>query len=301
MTLSCYPDARQLGPIEDITEAALGNIIDADPDCNILVLGGPPCQDVSLLNVGRKGAFGNRSSFRTHFTRVFDLCMLKAKTTVVGLMECTRMDAADRVECDAVFGRPPFEICSQWWQPITRPRWWWFSTEVTFHDARIGPSATDKKVLVVEPQVERNHWSNNLQPGWQPVAGEKALFSCLTRHTPKSKPMFAPRGIDKCNAEDLRRWKADQFSQAPYQYQDKNLVVNRRGTKRRLTAEEEEKMQGMQVGTTAAVIPTARSSTEAERRRKSLLGNAWHVQVATFCLQALLAPWLVPVVRTDVP
>ncbi len=87
-------------------------------------------------------------------------------TEVLGLMECTKMDRKDRLEYDDVFGVPPFEVCSRWWQHVTRPRWWWFSRPVHFGAAGLEKSAFNKEVMIVQPAVDKTHWSSVLQPGW---------------------------------------------------------------------------------------------------------------------------------------
>ena len=66
------------------------------------------------------------------------------------------------------------------------------------------------------------------------------------------------------------------------------------GQLRRLTAAEEEAISGMPPDLTLAVnegrLPSeSEKRVELERKRKSLIGNAWHFSVTRFLLLAVLA------------
>ena len=67
-----YPDAVPLGPIQGIVPDTIRNIIDSYPRALFVILGGPPCQDVSLLNEQRRGADGPRSGLRAEYARIYD-------------------------------------------------------------------------------------------------------------------------------------------------------------------------------------------------------------------------------------
>ena len=80
-----------------------------------------------------------------------------------------------------------------------------------------------------------------------------------------------------------------QFLTSSLPIQGQKLGDKFKGFKRRLIAEGDEALQGLKPGTTASLLQRYVDPVTCERRRKSLLGNSWHVQVAAFCLQALLA------------
>ena len=123
-----HPDAVPLGPIQDISTATIQNIIDSFPQALFAILGGPPCQDVSLLSGNRAGADGPRSGLREEFARIYHTFeALTPPGAVFGLMECTRMSRADREAYDRVFGNPPVDVCARHFSPCTRGRLWWSS------------------------------------------------------------------------------------------------------------------------------------------------------------------------------
>ena len=293
LTETLYPSSTALGPIEFITIELICSIVARFSNCTFLIVGGPPCQDVCRLG-NKAGAFGSRSVFWQHFKRVFELfrTAVSDDSRVLGLMECTVMSKQDRLEYDSVFNSLPFEVCSIHWQQITRPRWWWFSRMPTFLNCKLAKSSHDPEVLAVQPQVDQIPAQTHLLPGWRPCAtrmGTKVQFSCLTRHTPRLKPMNDPRGLESCDSEARARWAADSWCQSPYQYKLTNMVEGiKTGEVRRLVVDEEEQLMGFPAGYTASLIQRHSDPLVSSRARKSLLGNSWHAQVAALCLQSLL-------------
>ena len=102
--------------------------------------------------------------------------------------------------------------------------------------------------------VTRMSHEDALLPGWWAVQqGEDHDFLCLTAST------------------------------AAYQDCPKNRVVNRFGKERRLHVAEEERLMGLPDNwTLPAAWDRDETSAEVKRVRRKLLGNAWHLAVATF-------------------
>ena len=127
-----YPDAVALGDITCITYEVIAAIVAQFPEhVMFCVLGGPPCQDVSKLNKRRRGALGQRSGLREQFALIYQWFLRAAgKTRVFAMMECTQMDASDRIWYDSVFRSKPYLICAS--EDVTllvnqdfRPPFWW--------------------------------------------------------------------------------------------------------------------------------------------------------------------------------
>ena len=297
-----YPSACLLGDICAITRQNCKSIVDQFPgQVLFLLLAGPPCQDVSLLSIDRSGANGPRSGLRKEFARVYGIFRsLVPDSRIRGLMECVRMDAEDLPYYNGVFGSSPHLLCAKHWLPITRPRLWWFSHTPVFPRGTKLVKEADG-IIVITPVTNKTALEDILFSGWQPIAVKNGQatstfhFRCLTRHRPRKSPMKRPRGLARCNKAALARWRADSWSQAPYQYMDSNLVQNAAGDVRRLCSTEEERLQGVPDSYTASLLQLGVEPVELERRRKSLLGNSWNLPVATFCLAALLQ---ISVVRT---
>jgi hypothetical protein len=165
----------------------------------------------------------------------------------------------------------------------------------------------DNQVSEVIPPAVRVSCDAILQPGWVPAAlwdeqGQRTKvredtfnFQCLTRRIPLSKPMRAPRGLERCTAEELGEWREECWDQAPYHYARSNKVISVRDKNlkpRRLIIHEEEKGQGYPEGYTSALTHSAGEPKGIQKRRQSLLGNSWHLGCAIFWVQALVLPLL---------
>ena len=118
----------------------------------------------------------------------------------------------------------------------------------------------------------------------------------MTRHTPKPQQPEKAAGLEDSDAATLQRWRDDEFSQAPYQYSERNLVVGRKCTIRRIHAHEEERLAGWPEGWTNPLTRAPHCNSfprhEVERKRKRLLGNAWHGSVALWWFSLLVLPVL---------
>ena len=117
-------------------------------------------------------------------------------------------------------------------------------------------------------------------------------FRCFTRHGAASGPRPGAAGLESASREAKERWAADSWCQAPYQYEESNMVKSGKGNLRRLVAAEEELISGMPRNLTLALAGAKLPSDEQERvdlerRRKSLIGDAWHFSVTKFILMAL--------------
>ena len=297
-----HPDAVPLGPIQDISTATIQNIIDSFPQALFAILGGPPCQDVSLLSGNRAGADGPRSGLREEFARIYHTFeALTPPGAVFGLMECTRMSRADREAYDRVFGNPPVDVCARHFSPCTRGRLWWSSHSPFWpEDVRFRTSPDGIQEII--PPPSRIPLSEILIPGWSPCAlefsglgGEESFnFRCLTTRTGRTKPMYKPRGLRESSPGALRRWELDGFSQSPYQFAASNCVhVDGGGqTIRRLLPAEEEALMGYPPHYTHPVCELYgdKRIREANHKRHFLLGNSWHIGVVTFLFRVFLLP-----------
>ena len=98
-------------------------------------------------------------------------------------------------------------------------------------------------------------------------------------------------GVDKATEAALQRWAEDGWSQAPYQFERKNLVQDMHGKVGDFWPCEEEALMGYPRDYTCA-MPDYKSAPPREfaLRRHTLLGNAWSLFVTTFIAQALILP-----------
>ena len=281
-----FPEALLLGDIKLVQVSNLAQEIKQCPPAAIVLIGGPPCVDVSPLKAERSGAFGPESGVREHFKSIYQGLKSTVPNKIAAVMECTPMDSSDRVAYDSVFGSSPYELCCKWWLPITRKRWFWLNftpsfglevkltklpngiIQISFHDGAF-PHLTP--------------FNECLESGWWPVALSASpgrpessfKFSRLTRHIPRNSPMSEARGFRSMIVQPEKRWRDDNFTQSPYQYMDNNCVhplsKDKRGNIRRLVAREEEKISGFPEDyTRPARSVTGKDPKALERTRKSL-------------------------------
>jgi hypothetical protein len=286
-----FPCAHNLGDVGKITNTQIAAIVKLWPNCSWIIGSGPPCQNVSLLNSSRSGAWGLHSCLREEFKRIYNIfTQLIPAHSLIAFMECTRMTNVDRIPYDEVFGNPPVEICSSFAAPNTRPRLWWCNRIIQWEQhAKVITSGDRASCPLVVPKMQRPGISTFLEPGWSPATqghhNDSFNFRCFVRSVPRSAPMYDPRGIDRCDQNTLERWEADKWAQSPNQYQETNMVKSEGGILRRLIAIEEERIMGFPTHFTAPILQLSLRDFEYEHRRRSLLGNSWSIFVVIFLLQ----------------
>ena len=65
-----HPEAEQLGDITKVMDSWRCQVLEQHPNSIFFFSGGPPCQNVSRLNVGGSGAWGPQSVLREDFARL---------------------------------------------------------------------------------------------------------------------------------------------------------------------------------------------------------------------------------------
>eukprot|EP00435_Cladocopium_sp_Y103_P013721 s1034_g3.t1 len=252
----------------------------------VLLGAGPPCQGVSGLNAGRRGALGDeRSNLFVHVERVRRLLQrFFAWCPVHVLMESVAsMDQEDKDIMSNSFGDSPWQVDSEFLTWCRRPRLYWVTWPL-----QEGPGVLisgDTVSLSAEVRLE-----DFLTPGWTKVEPDRA-FPTFTTSRPRAKPGHRPAGIHHCDFDTLARWEADSFRYPPYQYLPGNCLVNRAGVLRLPNIEEKELMMGMPLGYTSSCLPKSqRKSTSHDDLRHTLVGNAWCIPVVGWLVSQLLGP-----------
>ncbi len=107
-----YPETIQLGNVKDITEV---------PDTIDLLIGGSPCQDLSIAKKGRKGLEGDRSSLFWEYVRLRNT--LKPKWFI--LENVASMPKADKDTITKTLGVEPILINASLVSAQCRKRLFW--------------------------------------------------------------------------------------------------------------------------------------------------------------------------------
>lgn len=131
---SRFPNTIAVSDVTEITLETVQEWARRFSQVGLVMLGaGPPCQGVSDLNAGRKGAMRDaRSHLFVHVSRIRDLlkqCFPWAQ--VRALMESVAsMDNKDEQVMSADFGGQPWQIDAVGVSLARRPRLYWFDWEV---------------------------------------------------------------------------------------------------------------------------------------------------------------------------
>lgn len=258
---------------------------------SLVVLGaGPPCQGVSGLNADRKGALRDeRSGLFIHVKRIegllkrcFPWCQVHS------LMESVAsMDDHDKSVMSEDFGSRPWKCDAKTLTWCSRPRLYWVTWELREDHGVVLLSDDHSKEVVLTAYQDLELVC---KPGWIKTDPTRA-FPTFTTSRPRSRAGHKPAGLSQCSDMEISRWVNDQHRFPPYQYMNKNLLVNRSGDLRVPDAEEREMMLGFPVKYTSNCLPKGnRKGSEYNDTRLTLLGNSWSVPVVSWFLSQLLSP-----------
>ena len=129
MVEAAFPGSRTVSRIQDIDETMVRSWACEYPSVGVVLVGaGPPCQDVSGLNVDRKGSqHGTRSSLYKEVPRVEDLVKKEFPWAQVhSLVESVAsMDERDRAAMSADLERQPLRVDAAGVSLARRPRLYW--------------------------------------------------------------------------------------------------------------------------------------------------------------------------------
>ena len=287
-----WPEAISIGDMRTLNMEWIDGVVSTCPDALIWITGGIPCKDVSKLNKNRNGASGQHSGLYLEAKKIFEY--VRSKTdNVIFSFECTRMDDSDKKTFSEAFGVEPVEIDNRGFAPLSRPRWWWIGgKQPTWpKDSEIKVTNGITRIRPKSPAVS---WEDCLLPGYSPCSistGRDTCFNCLTTRTKRTGPMPNPAGLESASQKAKARWIEDNWSQAPYNFEDMNMVQDENGSQRRLHPCEEEQLMGYPRDYTAVLKKSQdEKHLGMSYRRQTLLGNSWSIFVTIFIIKALVIP-----------
>ncbi len=271
----------------------------------VIAGGGSPCQGLSLLSSERRHFDDPRSALFFNLAEalgwVQDLaCELQVWSVrfcenVVGDdQDVEKMSEALRMEC--------LRVCSGDLSWVRRPRLYWSSAEMDDHPSFERQHGEVYDVLKFRGETEPLELV--CSPGWSLPGAEldgSLRLPTFTRAIPRKKAPPQPAGIQQCDDQTLRRWKADHMKFPPYTYQPQYLFRHLEDERVRVAnAQERELLMGYKASYTKALFKKDAKSEEEEQlyedRRMAALGNAFHAPTVA----VLIDLWLwSKKVRTD--
>ena len=257
----------------------------------MLIGAGPPCQGVSGLNAGRKGALLDlRSSLFQEVPRIralFEEYFPWAQTHLV-MESVASMSDEDREVMSRTVELQPYFIDSVGITLCHRPRLYWVSWELNSGEGAKA-TAPEETRWGSAGSVELNakvHVDALLESGWSLQDGCK--FPTFTTSRPRSSPGRRPAGLDRCAEHEKVRWTADQHRFPPYQYRDHQLLWNKKGVGRLPNISECETCMGIPVGyTRPCVCKQDQKGDSWNDIRLTLVGNSWQVGVIAWLVYQL--------------
>lgn len=240
-----YPEIIQIGDITQITEEMLDAIMPID-----IVIGGSPCQDLSVYKFDRgeaKGLEGKKSSLFYHFERI-----LKYVKPTYFLLENVPMQKEWEDIISDLLGVQPIMINSNLVCAADRKRLYWTNIQGITQPQDKGIMLKD--IVVSAEEVPEKYWYN------KPFTynGDDCKVQCTLelnsqRHT---KEVYNLKG--KCNT----------LTCVSGGYQEKKIFQN--GRCRKLTPLEYERLQNLPDNYTEGI---------ADSKRYTTIGNGWTVDV----------------------
>ena len=244
------------------------------------VWAGFPCVDLSSVRSGRQGLQGKSSSL---FFEVPKICSWLSKAFgrhVVVRKTVENVASTDRDSCDEIsryLGLFPYYLDSVESVPMRRPRLAWCSEPleeslegVTFHQEQHWVKVTAEADY---PRIEDWITPGAVWPGGEQGAVFPTCMKAISRPTPPDRPA----GYQRCDADTLGRWKADDHRYPPYQY-SQEFVVWREKAWRLANASERELLMGYGFQHTSVCLSASdqkRSKQAYEDLRCSLIGDSF--------------------------
>jgi len=285
---SHYPGVETVDDIQLIDATMVESWAARYSQCSLVIIGaGPPCQGVSGLNPGRKGALRDvRSNLFQEVPRVRDLVKRSFRWCAVHvLMESVgSMDSGDRQVMSDGYGAEPILCDAGTFTWCHRPRLYWLSWEIEEDE---GAKLEQTGEVCTLKLTGKQHLDEVVRAGWHKV-DESRPFPTFTTSRPRSHAGYKPAGVHQCDLVELERWHNDQFRFPPYQYKTINCVRNRTGEYRIPDVSERELMMGFPLHYTAnCCSKTEKKKAHYNDTRLTLLGNSWSVPVVAWLMSQL--------------
>jgi DNA (cytosine-5)-methyltransferase 3A len=252
---SNYPNTKHLGNVVDIKGHSLPQID--------LLIGGSPCQDLSVAKQGGKGLEGSKSQLFYEYVRIWK----ETKPKHFLLENVGSMKNEDRDVITEIMGVSPITINSKLVSGLERRRHYWTNI----------PNITvpsDKGVTldsIIDLEVDEKYYFTE--------GTHKSLEKIMHRSEAKGHG-FRSGIIDQSELNNPEI----KFKNLDANYHKgcdgKRSMVRIRGRNRRITPTEAERLQTVPVGYTAA-------ANTSDTRRYMMLGNGWTIDVITHILKEI--------------
>eukprot|EP00438_Fugacium_kawagutii_P001042 Skav214386 [mRNA] locus=scaffold333:24516:28736:- [translate_table: standard] len=222
---------------------------------SVLLTGGWPCVNHSQLNVRRQGADGASSLLLDSLMQIRSWlykCSKKAMLPdwkILEFYENVVMDDQDyKIQTKKIGFGAHFLEAGQLGR-CRRPRLYWTKgfPIIEGQDLTVEERSTIRGheyfVKKIRIDTERPPMEWFLNEGARKMEEPEDPFATFTRPIARQQPPDHPAGLDQASEKAKKRWRGDSFRLQPYQYENRNMVVDINGP-RRPTVEEQLRMMG---------------------------------------------------------
>ena len=278
VSLKNYPDIVQCGDVKELRGDCFGNVD--------LLIGGSPCQDLSIAKKGRKGLEGDRSSLFWEYVRIWK----ETKPAWFVLENVASMPKADRDIITKEMGVEPVMINASLVSAQCRKRLFWTNIPVTQPEDR---GILLKDILQLDAEVDERMVTQGKKAFCLDANYHKV---CANQRQQEKTILRRERTLVKCGRDIGRRLtevgtRADYNKSIPIQRRIETRTDDKCGALtsvqkdvvsehhiRKLTPIECERLQGLPDGYTEGVAMT---------NRYRCLGNAFNTDVVAHILASL--------------
>ena len=237
----------------DVMDADFDNFIDID-----LLLGGSPCQDLSIQKANREGLKGSKSSLFWKYKEALDA--LKPKYFI--FENVASMKDEDKAIITDALGVEPIMINADAFLPQNRERYYWTNIPV---EQIIVPAKITFRSVMQETVPEKYYYNKEftLEPD-----KDKNIIGEIKLNTYQSlRRIYNPDGVIGC------------LTCVSGGYQEKKVYDDTKGLVRKLTPVEYERLQG---------LPDDYTKGLCDSKRYTACGNGWAVPVIEHILRGIL-------------
>lgn len=222
-----------------------------------LLLGGSPCQDLSISKTGREGLKGSKSSLFWKYKEALDL----AKPKYFLFENVGSMKDADKAIITEALGVDPILINSSLVLPQNRERYYWTNIPVEPLAPRYGVKFRD---VMVSSVAEKYFYKKNFELDSDRT---KNVIGTIELNTYEAnRRVFNPDGIIGC------------LTCVSGGYQEKKVYDDSTNRVRKLVPIEYERLQG---------LPDDYTKGLCDSKRYTVCGNGWTVPVIEHLLKGI--------------
>ncbi len=277
-----WPHAILLGDVKELDASMIRAWLIEYPEVEEFHLwAGFPCVDLSSAKANRQNLSGSQSSLFFEVIRVWNLLGAEVPKEIkvkVAVENVASMSKEACVEISEWMELKPFYLDSSDAVPMNRPRLSWCTEDLrlsldglTFEEGEFWD-----KVIAVHDYPKSSQW---IREDWYWTGdGYSCLPTCM-KAIPRTSPPPRLAGLDRCNQDDVLRWRADDMRFPPYQYREQFLFWNEKSNHWRLAdSSERELLLGYGFEHTKPCFSASKvkqSRKQFEDERLSLLGDSF--------------------------